>query len=194
MTVPMVEGRFFVALRLELESRARMLLAGQARHREGALSPDDLVQEALSRILSNYDEASLRERPHNQLMALIWRTMRNIVIDESRKKAALLTEDKPSGDAGSSAGARSGSAVTTRRDEATTSPEEDLLTERRQAAVQAELARLSPEERCFIQCVLETDSVPAAQKKCGWPPKSPYYVLKKLLDRLRPTLSEWATS
>lgn len=189
MTVPMAQGKFFVALRLELESRARMLLAGQSRHREGALSPDDLVQEALSRILSNYDEASLRERPHNQLMALIWRTMRNIVIDESRKKAALLTEDKPGANPGQSTG-----TVATRHDAALVSPEEELLAERRQSAVQAELARLSPEERCFIQCVLETDSVPAAQKKCGWPPKSPYYVLKKLLDRLRPTLSEWATS
>ena len=40
--------------------------------------------------------------------------------------------------------------------------------------------------------VLETDSVPAAQKKCGYPPKSPYYVLKKLLERMRGTLGEWA--
>jgi hypothetical protein len=40
--------------------------------------------------------------------------------------------------------------------------------------------------------VLETDSVPAAQKRCGWPPKSPYYVLKKLLEKLRGELSEWA--
>jgi len=176
--------KFFDALRFELESRARMLLAGASRHREGALSPDDLVQEALSRILSNYDEASLRERPHNQLMALVWRTMRNIVIDESRKKAALL--DDPKADDGPSRG------LEARVDPTQVDPEETLLGERRETAVKAELGRLSPEERCFITSVLETDSVPAAQKKCGWPPKSPYYVLKKLLDRLRGSLAEWA--
>ncbi len=177
-------GKFFDALRFELESRARMLLAGASRHREGALSPDDLVQEALSRILSNYDEASLRERPHNQLMALVWRTMRNIVIDESRKKAALLEDPK----------ADDGPARTLegRPDPTQANPEQTLLGERRDAAIKGELGRLTPEERCFITTVLETDSVPAAQKKCGWPPKSPYYVLKKLLERLRVALAEWA--
>lgn len=177
-------GKFFDALRAELESRARMLLAGASRHREGALAPDDLVQEALARILSNYDEASLRARPHAQLMALVWRTMRNIVIDESRKKAALLDDPK----------ADDGPAITlaARADEAASTPEEALLAERRTSAIQGELARLSPEERCFLTTVLETDSVPAAQKKCGWPPKSPYYVLKKLMERLRDSLGEWA--
>jgi DNA-directed RNA polymerase specialized sigma24 family protein len=186
---PSEGGKFFDALRFELESRARMLLAGQRRYREGALSPDDLVQEAMSRILSNYDETSLRERPHNQLMALVWRTMRNIVIDASRKKAALLEDPRPddSGDASSSR------VLASRADDAQASPEEALLGDRRQAAVQAQLGLLSPEERCFISTVLETDSVPAAQKKCGWPPKSPYYVLKKLLERLRGALEEWAT-
>ena len=176
-------GKFFDALRFELESRARMLLAGASRQREGALSPDDLVQEALSRILSNYDEASLRERPHNQLMALLWRTMRNIVIDEGRKKAALLEDERSDGQP-----ARS---IAGRPDEHPDA-ESKLVTEQRDAAVQGELARLAPEERCFITTVLETDSVPAAQKKCGWPPKSPYYVLKKLLERMKDALGEWA--
>ena len=177
-------GKFYDALRFELESRARMLLAGASKHREGALTPDDLVQEALSRILSNYDEASLRERPHNQLMALLWRTMRNIVIDESRKKAALL-EDPKADDAPSR-------SLAGRADDASQSAEDQLAGAQREAAVKSELARLSPEERCFVNCVLETDSVPAAQKKCGYPPKSPYYVLKKLLERLRGSLAEWA--
>ena len=175
-------GRFFEALRAELESRARMLLAGASRHREGALSPDDLVQEALARLLSNYDEASLRDRPHNQLMALVWRTMRNIVIDESRRKAALL-EDSTSED-GPAAGL-AGRADTTQQN-----PEDELLSERRTAAIRDALARLSAEEHCFITTVLDTDSVPAAQKRCGWPPKSPYYVLKKLMERLRGALGE----
>jgi len=177
-------GKFFDALRTELESRARMLLAGASRHREGALTPDDLVQEALARILSNYDEASLRERPHPQLMALVWRTMRNIVIDESRKKAALLEDSKA--DDGPP------SALANRADAAQPTPEEALVDERRTSAIRGELARLTPEERCFLTTVLDTDSVPAAQKKCGWPPKSPYYVLKKLMERLRDSLGEWA--
>lgn len=181
---PTGSGKFFDALRFELESRARMLLAGASKHREGALSPDDLVQEALSRILSNYDEASLRERPHNQLMALVWRTMRNIVIDESRKKAALL--DDPKADDGPSR------SLEARVDPTQVTAEEAMVGEQRETAVKEELARLLPEERCFIVTVLETDSVPAAQKKCGWPPKSPYYVLKKLLERLRGSLAEWA--
>lgn len=176
-------GKFFDALRFELESRARMLLAGASRHREGALSPDDLVQEALSRILSNYDEASLRERPHNQLMALVWRTMRNIVIDEGRKKAALLEDSKADDNPARGIEARP---------DGQPDAETALIGEQRLAAVRTELAQLSPEERCFITTVLETDSVPAAQKKCGYPPKSPYYVLKKLLERLRGTLGEWA--
>lgn len=177
--------RFFQSLRAELESRARMLLSGASRHREGALSPDDLVQEALARLMSNYDEASLRERPKNQLMALVWRTMRNIVIDESRKKAALL-EDPKADD-----GAAAPRSIASRPDEAA-SPADALGDKRRNDAVQAELQRLTPEERCFLSTVLDTDSVPAAQKKCGWPPKSPYYVLKKLLERLRDALSAWA--
>lgn len=177
-------GKFFDALRAELESRARMLLAGASRHREGALAPDDLVQEALARILSNYDEASLRERPHAQLMALVWRTMRNIVIDESRKKAALL-EDRKADDGPPS-------ALASRADEAQPTPEEALVSQRRTSAIQGELARLTAEERCFLTTVLDTDSVPAAQKKCGWPPKSPYYVLNKLMERLRGSLGEWA--
>lgn len=178
-------GKFFDALRFELESRARMLLAGANRAREGALSPDDLVQEALSRILSNYDEASLRERPHNQLMALAWRTMRNIVIDESRKKAALLEDTKKGEDAPQR-------GLADRSDDGQAAADEAIAGEQRTSAVRGALDALSPEERCFITCVLETDSVPAAQKKCGWPPKSPYYVLKKLLERLRGTLAEWA--
>lgn len=182
---PTPSGPFFDALKLELESRARMLLAGQNRQREGQSGPDDLVQETLARLLSNYDEASLRDRPHNQLMALAWRTMRNILIDESRKKAALLENPAPDDkDAGRS--------LASRPDEEQVRADDSIEHRQRNQAVQQQLAALSPEERCFLSTVLETDSVPAAQKRCGWPPKSPYYVLKKLLEKLRGELSEWA--
>lgn len=175
---------FFVALTQELESRARMLLAGQRRTREGQLTVDDLVQETLAKLLSSYDEKSLRERPHNQLMALAWRTMKNLVIDASRRKMALLEDARPETDAARPVAART-------PDDGPT-PDASLEVAGRHRAVANELAKLSPEERCFLSTVLETDSVPAAQKHCGWPPKSPYYVLKKLLEKLRGELSEWA--
>ncbi|MFO0744347.1 MAG: sigma-70 family RNA polymerase sigma factor [Myxococcota bacterium] len=177
-------GSFFDVLRHEMEVRARMLLAGASRHREGQLSPDDLVQEALAKLLASYDEASLRERPHNQLMALAYRTMRNLVIDGARKKAAVLADD-PDAKAGA---AGAGKNASQRADELQSSPEEELLSAARLDAIRQALAGLDADERCFVNCVIETDSVPAAQKKCGWPPKSPYYVLKKLFERLRGAL------
>jgi DNA-directed RNA polymerase specialized sigma24 family protein len=175
---------FFASLRAELEMRARMLLAGGPRHREGRMSPDDLVQECLGKLLASYDEASLRERPHNQLMALAYRTMKNLVIDEGRKKAAVLADD-PSASGVDKAVERSA-------DTSETSPEEALADAGRAQAVRTALDALSPQERCFVTCVIDTDSVPAAQKKCGWPDKSPYYVLKKLFERLRGAVGAWA--
>jgi len=184
--LPPAHGRdFFSSLRAELEVRARMLLAGASRHREGQLSPDDLVQECLGKLLASYDEASLRERPHNQLMALAYRTMRNLVIDAGRKKAAVLADE---------ASSRTGldKQVELRADPEARTPEEELAHAARMQAMRTALGGLSAEERCFVTCVIETDSVPAAQKKCGWPDKSPYYVLKKLFERLRGVVGEWA--
>lgn len=152
------------------------------------MQPDDLVQEAIAKLLSSYDETSLKERPHNQLMALAYRTMRNLVIDESRKKAALLADD-PNAQAGAVGGAKNADA---RPDDLTASPEEELLSAGRLQAIRAALDGLDANERCFVSCVIETDSVPAAQKKCGWPPKSPYYVLKKLFERLRGAVGDEA--
>lgn len=175
---------FFDGLRAEMEMRARILLARGPTHREGRMAPDDLVQEAIAKMLTNYDEASLKERPHNQLMALAYRTMRNLVIDEGRKKAALLETERKDEDG-------VGRSLADRPDESQPSAEDDMTAEARKAAVQAQLALLTPEERCFLTGVLETDSVPLAQKRCGWPPKSPYYVLKKLMEQLRGALAEW---
>lgn len=180
---PSPTSPFFDALKLELESRARMLISSQRRTREGQMSPDDLVQETLTRLLQSYDEKALRDRPHNQLMALAWRTMKNLLIDESRKKAALLED--PRGEDSPRRGLEA-------HPDPSAPPDASLAEHQKHEAVQRELAKLSPEERCFLGTVLETDSVPAAQKRCGWPPKSPYYVLKKLLEKLRGELSEWA--
>ncbi|MCA9518457.1 MAG: sigma-70 family RNA polymerase sigma factor [Myxococcales bacterium] len=168
---------FFDHLQAEMAMRARLLLAGANRGKSGRMLPEDLVQEALAKLLNAYDEASLRERPFNQLMALAYRTMRNLMIDQGRKKAAYLED------------ARDDDLERPTPDEA---PLADSLLEdeQRSTRLREQLAKLSPEERCFLTNVMTTDSVPAAQKSCGWPPKSPYYVLKKLLAQLREGFEE----
>ena len=177
---------FFASLRAELEVRARLLLGTGGRHREGRMTPDDLVQECLAKLLSSYDETSLRERPHNQLMALAYRTMKNLVIDQGRKKAAVLADDPNAREKGGPEAPPSLSGDVS----AAASPEDQMLAAQRLQAMRQALEALAPEERCFVSCVIETDSVPAAQKKCGWPDKSPYYVLKKLFERLRGAVGE----
>jgi len=167
---------FFEQLRGEMAQRARLLLAGASRHRAGQMMADDLVQEALAKLLRTYDEQSLRERPFNQLMALAYRTMRNLTIDQGRKKAAFLERHRDDDD-----------RERPIPDEAPLA-EEDLVQRQRVAGVRALLSALSPDERCFLTHVMKTDSVPAAQRHCGWPPKSPYYVLRRLLGRLREEL------
>lgn len=175
-----MDGReeFYESLRTEMAMRARLLLAGKNRGKAGQMLPDDLVQEAMAKMMTAYDEASLRERPFNQLMALAYRTMRNLVIDQGRKKGAWL-EDRRDDD-------EPGRVVT---DQAPL-PDELLGAGERVERVRSEMAKLAPEERCFLTQVMQTDSVPAAQKHCGWPPKSPYYVLRRLLSQLRLALRE----
>ena len=175
-----MDGReeFYENLRTEMAMRARLLLAGKDRGKSGQMLPDDLVHEAMAKLMTAYDEASLRGRPFNQLMALAYRTMRNLVIDQGRKKGAWLENPRDDDDAA--------------RPVVDESPQVDELmgSEQRVERVRSELARLRPEERCFLTQVMQTDSVPAAQKHCGWPPKSPYYVLRRLLSQLRHALQE----
>lgn len=167
---------FYETLRAEMAMRARLLLAGKHRGKSGQMVADDLVQEALAKLLTAYDDASLRERPFNQLMALAYRTMRNLVIDQGRKKGAYL-EDRRDDDERARA-----------IPDMTPLPDAQVASAERIGLLRAQLERLSPEERCFLTQVMHTDSVPAAQKHCGWPPKSPYYVLRRLLTQLRSAL------
>jgi len=154
-------------------------LAGRARARAGALLEEDLVQEGLTRLLSSYGEADLRARSHDQLMSLAFRTMKNLVIDTARKKSEYLEAGKK--DKNQRPGREPKSQAP--------NPEIELGRARAVSAVRQQVAGLAPEERCFLETVLATDSVPAAQSHCGWPPKSPYYVLRKLMARLRGELA-----
>lgn len=139
--------------------------------------PDDLMQDALTKMLTAYGEVGLRERSHDQLMSLGWRTMKNLLIDRTRKKTEQLKD--PHGDDDN----RPLDLADHRPD-----AELDLSTRRRAAVVQQYMATLSSEERCFLSHVIETDSVPQAKEHCGWPPKSPYYVLRRLFSDMRDAL------
>ena len=167
---------FYDKLRSEMALRARLLAAGR-RTKSGQLLPDDLVQEAMAKLLTAYGDEGLRARGHDQLMSLAYRTMRNLVLDQGRKKGAYLDADPQEG-------GRQRAALPA------VSPLADELSDAktRSARVRDAVAGLSADEQCFLMKVLETDSVPKAQKLCGWPPKSPYYQLRRLFSDLRDVL------
>ncbi len=170
--IPLRSDAWWTGLRVQLESRAR-IVAGGSRSR---LSPDDLVHDTVAKLLASYGEEGLRARSQDQLLSLAWRTMKNLAIDAARRRTEVLASGHD-GEAPDPVDSR-GLA------------DETLAAERRGARVREVLAALSDEERCFLVHVLETDSVPAAQRHCSWPEKSPYYVLRKLLDGLRGELEE----
>lgn len=163
---------FFENLQAEMQLRARMLLGGRSR-KAGRMLADDLVQEGMAKLIQSYGSDSLRERGHDTLMSLAYRTMRNLVIDQGRKKG----EDLEDGD--------EDRAPRPGRIDAAPLADATVDRARRITFVREQLAGLSSEERCFVKHVIEHDSVPGAQRACGWPPKSPYYVLRQLFDRLK---------
>jgi RNA polymerase sigma factor (sigma-70 family) len=171
---------FWEHLLRELTSRARIVSASS----RGRFSPDDLAQETLTRLIQSYGEAELRARPDDQLMALAWRMLKNLAIDLTRKKSEVLDDarddaaPRPEPVAPALGSAPSGGA------------DEHLDAERRRARARAALDGLPENERRFLEHVLESGSVPLAQRECGWPPKSPYYVLRKLLDGLAGKLGD----
>lgn len=158
--------------------RARLLVAGR-RSRSGPLLAQDLAQEALAKLLALYGEAGLRERAPASVYSLAWRTMKNLVIDESRRKRPLLHESDPDDERGEPSPPDPGPLQ-----------DEKLEKERRAARLRASLAELEPMERQFLLEVVERDSVPAAQAACGWPPSSPYYHLRRLMKVVRESLGE----
>jgi len=48
------------------------------------------------------------------------------------------------------------------------------------------LLHLEPPERCFLwRVIFEQRAVHEAHELCGWPPRSPYFHYRKLLERVR---------
>lgn len=120
--------------------------------------PDDFVHEAFIKLMRSQAFAAA-DNP----LAYAFTTVKNLIRDHRRRsvrEAAVITRLSPTFPA-----------------ELETSPE------RLDAIVQR--AGLSDKERCMLfQVVYEQRSATAAQKRCGGPPGSPYYVFDKILDKL----------
>lgn len=133
-----------------------------------SVDPQDFAQEAICRMVAAYGEAKLAETPAPVLRAIAWRALRNMVVDESRKKGRTPVREPVS-------------------DIIDPAPAIDALVVQQQSSdrLQVALATLASEERAFVMAVMQLDSVPAAQKQVGWPKRSPYYQLKLIFERLR---------
>jgi len=147
--------------------------------REGrvtSVDPQDLAQEAICRMVATYGADKLAATPGPVLRAIAWRSLRNMVVDESRKKGRRPTTG----------------AID---DVADPAPGIDAVVVQQQRAEQLQraLASLASEERAFVLAVMQLDSVPAAQKQVGWPQRSPYYQLKLIFERLRASVEAGET-
>jgi DNA-directed RNA polymerase specialized sigma24 family protein len=153
----------FEALRPELLRLARALLRG-SRVR---LEPEDLVQTVLLRIHAAAAAGKLAaDSPRHFAFA----ALRNLFLDEVRRHSHQreLHDDKAGADRPDLRG-HGASAVEVA----------DLL------------GRLEPHERRFLELVVfEEMGVGEAQAAAGWPPKSPYYHLRLLLERLARLMEE----
>lgn len=142
-------------LHTPLREWAASLIRGLPRPRP---EPDDFVHEAFIKLMRSQTFATA-DNP----LAYAFTTVKNLVMDHRRR---LMRE----------------AAAITRLSH--TSPAElETSPERPDALVQR--AGLSDKERCMLfQVVYEQRTVATAQKHCGGPPGSPYYVLDKIFDKL----------
>jgi DNA-directed RNA polymerase specialized sigma24 family protein len=156
----------FEALRPQLLALARSVLAGvRAR-----LEPEDLVQTVLAEIYSKLQQGAEIRNPR----AYANMAVKNRALDEMRRFHNKYERAWPRGAEESQ-------------------PWEPLDPSAADAEIDPEmrevLSRLSPEERCFLwRVVFEERAVHDAQRLCGWPPRSPYFHYRKLLDRIRPLM------
>jgi len=152
----------------QLETWAAARLRANPRLRVQA---QDLAQEALARLLASYGRETLLTHPPRVTRSLARRTLDNLIIDEARRKRALVDDD----------------ALADVADRAP-APDEALAHKRGLARLERSLSALEAPERAFLLAVMRLDSVPAAQREAGWPSASPYYHLARLLRILRDTI------
>lgn len=138
--------------------------------RQGRMSidPQDFAQEAVCRMVATYGETKLAATPPPVLRAIAWRSLRNMVVDEARRRDRMVVRE----------------VVPEVADPAPLA-DHSLDAGQQAARLERALATLGEGERAFILAVMRLDSVPAAQKQAGWPRASPYYHLRIVLDRLR---------
>jgi DNA-directed RNA polymerase specialized sigma24 family protein len=120
--------------------------------------PDDFVNDAFVKLRTTPAFGTV-DNP----MGYAFRVMKNLVIDHARRasRAAELALHHPPGVLAA------------------------LETSPARLDAIARRAQLSAEERCMVfRKVFAGMSVIAAQKACGGPPGSPYYVLEKIYDKL----------
>jgi DNA-directed RNA polymerase specialized sigma24 family protein len=153
----------FEALRADLLRLASTLLRG-SRVRTGA---EDLVQTVLTRVYTGLSSGSLALATIESPRHFAYAALKNHFLDEVK---ALRTRVETSLER------VDGSPVV----EPKAAPAQESL------LVEQVLALLSVVEREFlVRVVFEECSVEEAQRVCGWPPRSPYYHLKLLLERVR---------
>lgn len=156
----------FEQLRPQLLALARTVL----RNTRVRIEAEDLVQTVLTEIYGKLAEGTVIKNP----AAYACCAVKNRAVDEIRRFHNKFEREWPAlGEE-----AQPWEPI----DPTAIDPERDPV-------LRDVLLALEPQERCFLwRVVFEQRSVHEAQELCGWPPKSPYFHYKKLLDRIRPML------
>ena len=133
-----------------------------------SVDAEDLVQAVLTEIYAKLKAGGTIRNPHSYANMAI----KNRLLDSVRRMSHKLEKSWPRSDADD----MSWEPADNRSVHPSLDPE-----------IRDVFARLAEGERCFLwRVVFEQHSVPTAQQMCGWPDKSPYFHLRRLLDGLRP--------
>lgn len=143
-------------------------MAQAVTRRSTVVAADDLAQDTLARLLSSYGAGWVAQTPERTVAAVARRSLKNRFIDEVRRHRPSCDEV----------------AVGRALDEGS-DPEAAMVERELRRRLARALEGLGAEQREFLLEVMRNDSVPAAQRKVGWPASSPYYHLARLLERLR---------
>lgn len=154
----------FEALRPQLLALSRAL----TRRMRARVDPEDMVQTVLTEIYAKLQQGKEIQNPHSYANQAI----KNRILDEVRRHRHKLERGWPGAD---DEGGQTWEPVDPRG-----------LDPHRDPLVKQLLGQLEDKERCFLwRVVFEERSVRDARELCGWPEKSPYFHLRRLLDRLR---------
>lgn len=157
----------FEALRPQLLALSRAL----TRRMRARVDPEDMVQTVLTEIYAKLQQGKEIQNPHSYAN----QALKNRILDEVRRFRHKLEHGWPGQGPSDDEGGQTWEPVDPRG----VDPHRDPL-------VKQLLGRLEEHERCFLwRVIFEERSVRDARELCGWPDKSPYFHLRRLLDRLR---------